>query len=327
MQDTNIIRLLDQTGHLRHPFGESQPVPTAGQPDYPTRLDDPRVMLAVESYQDFMALPLEPLMARHHPERRSAAVQVDGRVGPALRELFEQPRCACPDYGLAVTEAATGSGNWKGCHGIGSFHAAVVMIDEDNLPEFLKGLLVTVLRRVQQAYDEVGLRFVFIDGRRSNYLTGNTVDERVDINASWVRSSDGWIGLAIVGDGLTCSTAPIWCRYLGTYRGGTSEADITTQWTSLWKHELGHNCGLQHSRGGVMNPSIITGLPVSWQHDPSEPLLKQWYGGEPIPSAPVPPPTPGPIPPGGEQTWFTPFDEMRGQTRVRRWVLTRAPEA
>jgi hypothetical protein len=55
-------------------------------------------------------------------------------------------------------------------------------------------------------------------------------------------------------------------------------------------HELGHNAGLDHSRGGVMNPSIVSGLAPSWAGDPSEPILNRYYGGEPIEQPPVPGP-------------------------------------
>jgi hypothetical protein len=70
---------------------------------------------------------------------------------------------------------------------------------------------------------------------------------------------------------------------------------------TLIKHELGHNSGLGHSRGGVMNPSIINGLPVSWKNDPSESQLRKWYGGEPVPGGnPLPPDTPQPPTGGGD---------------------------
>lgn len=277
-----IISILENTGHLRFPFGVPETVPAVGAPDYPTSLQDPLVVHAVQSYQSFMSPALEPLVAKHHPERASASVSVDGVVGPATDELFSLPRCEYPDHGL-VQMAAIGSGSWKSCHGIGQFHAASVKIDRTNLPGFLAPLWDEVLRRVTSAYDEMGLRFWF-DGRSP-----------VQTELSFVKNSDGWIGLAIVpGNALSCNSNPIWLRFLATYRGGNSDEAIITQWTSLVKHELGHNCGLGHSSGGVMNPSIINGLPTSWKGDPSEPLLKSRFGGVPVsgvPTPPLPPPT------------------------------------
>lgn len=281
-----IISVLEKTGHLRNPFGVPQVVTAVGAPGYPTSLQDPLVVRAVQSYQSFMAPAIEPLIAKHYPERASASVQVDGQVGPAMQELFDAPRCEYPDHGINHPDAAIGSGSWKSCHDIGNFHSASVQIDRSNLPSFLAPVLDEVLRRVTAAYDEIGLRFYF--------------DARSPIQTvlSFVTSSDGWIGLAIVPNGaLSCSSNPIWLQLLATYKGGNTNEAIVTQWTSLMKHELGHNCGLSHSSGGVMNPSIINNLPVSWKGDPSEQLLRSRFGGVAIPAdvptPPVPPTTGG----------------------------------
>lgn len=279
-----IIHLLEKTGHLRFPFGVPAAVPAVSDPWYPTSLQDPLVVHAIQSYQSFLAPALEPLIAKHYPERASCSVNVDGKVGPAMEELFNAPRCEYPDHGIVHASAAIGSGSWKSCHDIGNFHAASVRINRSNLPSFLAPLFDEVLRRVTAAYDEIGLRFWF-DGRSP-----------VQTEMSFVTSSDGWIGLAIVPNtALSCGSSPIWLRLLATYRGGSTDEAIITQWTSLIKHELGHNCGLSHSSGGVMNPSIINGLPVSWKGDPSEQLLRSRFGGVPIPAdvptPPLPPPT------------------------------------
>lgn len=300
-----VIEILEKTGHLRFPFGEVQVVPAFGSPDYPTKLDDQLVVNAIASYQSFMAPALEPLIAKHHPERASASVNVDGKIGPAMEELFDAPRCEYPDHGIVMASAALGGGSWKGCHGIGDYHCAIVRIDEGGIGSFLKPLLNPVLKRTQAAYDEIGLRWIFVDGNGRDYLTGKTVNGQHQTLLSFVPSSDGWIGLAIVpSTALSCSTQPIWLRLLATYRGGNSEEQIVTQWTSLVKHELGHNCGLGHSSGGVMNPSIVQGLPVSWRGDPSEPLLRSRFGGQPIP-ADTPPGGGGgpPAPPPGTGYW------------------------
>lgn len=63
----------------------------------------------------------------------------------------------------------------------------------------------------------------------------------------------------------------------------------------LHTHEYkGHSDGLEHTRGGVLNPSILLIDPLTWKGDPHERTKKRFYGGEPIePTDPVdPPPTP-----------------------------------
>lgn len=202
------------------------------------------------------------------------------------------------------TEAAVGTGNWGKCHGIGNFHCAAVLCELSGLPAFLSTAFAQVLKNVQSAYAQVGLLFRFIGKDGKDLLTGDTFTGEPQIDLSFVPRSDGWIGLAIVGQGETCGTR-IWCRFLATYRGGNSEQDIITQWTTLVKHELGHNCGRSHTSGGVMNPSIVNGLPVDWvPNDPSTSWLKQRFGGVPvpIPGTPTPPVPPPPVPPNTLET-------------------------
>jgi hypothetical protein len=267
LTDAQIIRLLDTTGHLRRPFG------TPDQGPWPiTELDHltlevAEVREAVKSYQAMYATQLEPLIATHHPQRQSAAVIVDGEIGPAMLDLLNQPRCRCPDY-MMGPEQLVGSGNWKGCHGIGDFHAAIVRV-ANALPPFLTPHFGAIWQRVVQSYEEIGLRFVRDD-----------TSARPNIDISFVEPDGGWIGLAIVGQNETCATK-IWARFDKDYR----PANIVSEWTTLIRHELGHNCGLGHSQGGCMNSYIVAGLLPTWRGDPSYPLLAKRYGGQPVPGS------------------------------------------
>lgn len=256
--------------------------------------------------------------AKYSLEESGNVPEFDGRVTPAMEKLVVAGRCPVPDYappeGVQFTfedpylqqvvermqgaEKAIGSGNWKGCHGIGNFHSAIIRVNPSGLPEFLRPVWSQVLTNVRQAYAEVGLLWSFVDKNGIDLLTGKPTEGNVQIDMSFVGSSSGWIGLAIVGQNESCNSSPIWCRFLNTYRGGSSEASIVTQWTTLLKHELGHNCGRNHTSGGVMNPSLVNGLPVSWvDSDPSTSWLKQQFGGVLVPIPGGGPETPTPTPP------------------------------
>ncbi len=272
MRDATIVQLLQDTGHLEHPFGERQEV-DSGVRDSPTPLLEPAVIKAIASYHDFNVLALDRLCLKHH----SRSARCDGGIGPATRELFDMPRCGCPDHGESVLPA-TGTGSWESCHGIGDFHAATTKIDTRLMPSFLKPHFDEVWARVVASYEALGLRFI------------RTEDNDANIKFSWVIGSKGWIGLAIVGQGESCGSS-IWCKYLAKY----NPSDTVGEWTTLIMHELGHNASLQHTRGGVMSPYIINGLQPTWKGDPSESSLNRFYGGSPV--TPDDPPVP-PVPTG-----------------------------
>lgn len=261
MTDREIIQLLFDTGHMSHPFGDRSGL-AAPKAALDVPLTDPRFERALASYQDFMIECLDPLCLQHH----GRPARANGMRGPATDDLFKLPRCGCCDYGENV-QAATGTGSWKGCHDVGDFHAATAYIDDQYMPSFLKPVWDKVWERSAAAYAEIGLRWTRVGDRGE----ANTI-------ISFERGRKSWIGLAVVGQNESC-TSTIWAQFLASY----NPDDTVAMWTELVMHELGHNASLQHSRGGVMNPSIVRGLPASWKDDPSEPILRRLYGGEPVP--------------------------------------------
>ena len=248
----------------------------------------------------------------------------DGEMGPAMEQMLQAHRCPIPDHvpppGVSFTfddedlqkvvermqrdgaAPALGDGNWKGCWDVGPFHSASVRVNSNGLPGFLRSHFIAVLKRVRDAYAQLGLLLHFINKESEHdMLTGDPWEgSHYNIEFSFVGRSRGWIGLAVVGQGETCSTN-IWCKYLSTYR----PQNILSEWTTLVKHEIGHNCGMQHfsGRNNVMNPSLITGLPPEWsERDASTPWLKRRFGGEPVPlDGPGPEPDPEPEPEGLEK--------------------------
>jgi hypothetical protein len=266
MTEREIIQRLWDTGHFRNPaVPETWNVHASDLQRL--RLGDPVVRAAARSYQQFLSQVLEPLAARHH----GRMPVFDGEIGPATQELLQVERCGCPDFAEA-TDTATGSGSWPaGCQErFRENHAITVSVDLRGMPAFLSPVFATVWANVDVAYAEIGLKLIREDGDRS-----------ANIQVSFEPLAGSTIGLAIVGRGQSCGTS-IWAKFDPGYQ----PANVVREWTSLVKHELGHNMGLSHSQGGVMNPSIIAGLPVSWRGDPSEPILNRWFGGQPVPTDP-----------------------------------------
>lgn len=280
------------------------------------KADDPVVVKAMISLSKMDSTRYTKAVLKHH----GRMPHFDGQIGPAMESILDGGRCPIPDYApppgvvfafddpdiQQIVERmqsdaqlpAFGSGNWKGCHNVGEYHSASIGVDTSGLPGFLKPLFVQVLKNVQAAYAGVGLLFRFISTGGTDLLTGESFVGNINSDMSFVNNSSGWIGLAIVGLGETCGSK-IWCKFLATYKGGSDTASIITQWTTLIKHELGHNCGRGHTNGGVMNPSLVNGLPTAWgPDDPSTSWLKGQFGGVPvpIPGSPLPPDVP-PTPP------------------------------
>lgn len=236
----------------------------------------------------------------------------NGDLDPAILEVMGLPRCDVPDHApppgahfqfedpdvqqvaeimqaKAAAPAVGQRGNWPRCHGIGDFHSCFVQVSMANRPAWATdAVMKPVWKNVQTAYAEIGQWITYVGQDMKNLLTGEDhTGQHVDTKASWARSSSGWIGLAILTLDLDCRQE-IWQQYLATYQGGQSDEARITQQSSLWRHEHGHNSGLQHTNGGTMNPSIVNNLPTLWvPGDPSTPVLKRHYGGVPY------------VPPGG----------------------------
>lgn len=261
MNDQTLVELLNRFGHLHNPFGEPRGLKNSVIPRLIS--SDQLVRDALESFQAFHSQNLERIASGIFPHLSSP---VTGVVDEPTRILLETARCACPDYAPAAAEA--GVGNWSGCHGIGPFHCASVRFLNEP-PDFIKPVFETIWSRVVDAYTEIGLLFNRDDSAPSN------------IDISFVQPDGGWIGLAIVGTGQGCQDQ-IWARFDKNYQ----PANLVSEWTTLIKHELGHNCGLSHSQGGVMNPYIVPSLPVSWANDVSAPQLRNKFGGQAIPRIP-----------------------------------------
>lgn len=201
----------------------------------------------------------------------------DGIIGPATSMAMKLPRCKMVDSD--ETAPALGSGGWKNCHGANGEHRAIVTVDESRMPSWWEPVLKTVLRNIQRSYAQIGMLFLFRDKSGRDIWTGEKISGPTNIDWMWERG-DGWIGLAIVGNGSNqrCNSR-IWAKFDTKYRPRNLIVDLT----NLGRHELGHCMGLRHTRGGILNPSIISGLPIIWTpDDPSYKTLVRLHGGEPV---------------------------------------------
>jgi hypothetical protein len=215
--------------------------------EYGSVEDDSRVMEAIAWYREFLG------------------------VGPLdVASLFAIDRCGCPD----IMPDNTGSGSWRaGC--LPEWprnHAAVYRVDKSRMPGYLRDTFEAAWDLMAKAYADIGLAIVRRDA-------GSTYNSLVTF-----EPGRGWIGLAIVGRNHTCGTR-MWAKFDTRYGSSFSRERLLNQWAFLIAHELGHNCGLGHTRGGIMNPSLINGTfhPDQWRRsDPAFPQHRRWYGGQPL---------------------------------------------
>lgn len=268
MGDQKIIKRLWELGHFYNPksYHEISEENLAN-----LNLKDKVVKDAVASFQEFMADSFDLFSTEHHNRIGIA----DGDIGPATEDLLEMPRCGFPDYTQEDIMLANGSGSWPvGCHpDWPDNHAFVVQVNKSGMPSFLgsrddeNSIFEKAWRAQRLAYADIGIVFV----REDNNNRANTL-------VTFQRGR-GWIGLAIVPRNPRCRDR-IWAKFDTRY----SPRDILNQWARLLAHEFGHNMGMSHFRGGIMNPSIVSGTfdPTEWRGDPAERTLTKWFGGIPV---------------------------------------------
>lgn len=239
-------------------------------------------------------------------EEHNRYSSLDETWGPATERLVARSRCPLPDHpppdnisfsGLQDWEQqvlhsyrrhhAEGSGSWpQGCvPGSEDVHAIRINLDVSQAAAHWEADLPEVTSSVAAAYAELGLRVIYV-------INGDP--QRAEIEKRFERIPGGVIGWNEFPTPNTCGQT-ISGRLDNDYRAGAHMKSI------LELHETGHGVGLRHTRGGVMNPSILD-VPVSWRGDPSERTLIRYFGGQSIPVVPgdpEPEPDPGSPLPGG----------------------------
>lgn len=180
--------------------------------------------------------------------------------------VFDIPRCGQPDYEDPKLLSKIGSGSWpEPCQKAG----ILVHINKARLPNVLKDKWADIQAQSFAAYHKIGANLIETDDIN-----------KAHIRVWWEVLMGSTIGLAQYNS-QRC-TGWVFCKLDPGYTGLMFE---------LFTHELGHNCNLNHTRGGIMNPSVIAVNPKEWApSDPSYKILVKYFGGDPV--TPQPPPNP-----------------------------------
>lgn len=321
---------LKRTGHYDNPDMPTG-VTFADLPKLTLYSDETRT--AIKSFVDMMPAIAEAKSIEFNSRR----YRNDGDFGPATEATILADRCEHPDYHVAELDLYDGyeqldtydelpavgqNGNWKRCHGIGDFHACHVRF-LNRPPDHLarNGNLKYCLEAVTKANQAIGLQ-MYWSGPGCPIQDGD--GKSTQLTAEYVPRSNGWIGLAQVVSNRPCNSLH-WSRYLATYLRNSTDAQIRRMWPILFLHEFGHNKGTGHTRGGIMNPGILS-LPPTWEGDTLSAWLRAHYGGEAIPDKPDPPKPPGPPgPPDRSDLWFDGLTAMIGDKPIRDFMIVPAP--
>jgi hypothetical protein len=236
-------------------------------------------------------------------------IQYDGEIGPATMVLVDIPRCPLPDhppppnasfdYGdedlngavrsyQEFAEYVGGTGSWpKGCDpDHPNVHSVVTLINANGASASQRAALTEILGYVERCEAEIGQHLRHIVNPPGSFPKPNH-------NIVFGPIPGSVIGFNYFPTPNTCNQT-VQGKIDSTF--GASAITLANLFTHEYK---GHGDGLEHTRGGIMNPSIITINPLSWLGDPHEKTKKRYFGGVPVPTdtPPPPPPPPGPTVP------------------------------
>lgn len=297
MDEAKFIVMLWLTGNFWKP--NSPNAANITEDDLPTlTMADKSVIEASRNFQ-LSDANMRQLVRMAHARELIA----DGDVGPATKSLAMMPRCPMPDvappshasfhYGCPGVQravesyqnwaAATGSGSWPvGCDPKRKdVHSVVVSILTAGFSAGQKAKMAEVLALVEKCEAEMGQSVRHV-------LDGDPKQAQHDVRGENIPG--GVIGYAYFPTPGTCNQNVV-ARIDNTF-----DVDAITL-ANLYVHEYkGHSDGLEHTNGGIMNPSINVVNPLSWKGDKHEATKRRFFGGVPI-NAPSPPPD-DPIPTG-----------------------------
>lgn len=203
-------------------------------------------------------------------------LNMDGDAGPATVGLTKIPRCSVPDFGSNFGEA--GVGGWLDCDPESDAdHSVRIRFDDRRATPTWRSYLDQVKQNAVNISADIGLAVRHLPHDASDW----------ESQVSFKNIPGGVIGYYYLPS-RGCDSIRNQMGSLDTaYNPDVELASL------LWIHEgLGHGIALGHTRGGIMNPTIIR-TEMSWRNDPSWSAVKRLYGG-----VPITPPEPEPTPPG-----------------------------
>lgn len=230
----------------------------------------------------------------------SRPIQYDGDIGPATLALIAIPRCPLPDHppppnatfhyddpelqraveSQQAAAAFVGS-YWKGCDPARpDVHSLVIGIDIRSAPSNFLANQDKILEARRACAAEIGVAVKFVINPES---TSGLQQLQVYRNIP-----GGVIGMNYFPSSNSCGKIP---------NGSMDSSYNPSNWqlhANLGTHESeGHGFGFNHTRGGIMNPSIVLVWPLSWKNDTGWSQVKRYYPGTPLdPTTPPPPPPP-----------------------------------
>ena len=259
-------------------------------------IGEPTAKAMLRSYRSFDANFDTLLQAAHGPGRGL----MDDSFGPATSALAELKRCPMPDvpppanaafdgFGEMETQLlqnlqqfATGSGSWpaEGCNpkhkGI---HSIRINLDTSGAADHWKRDLPYVTEMVHKMYAEVGLHIEYV-------FDGEPLE--AEIEKRFQRIPGGVIGWNYFPN------VSLGCRQTIPGRLDNDYQADRYMKAVLEAHETGHGVTLQHTRGGLMNPTILRLASLSFKGDTHERTVRNLFGGKPINVTPGDPDTPAP---------------------------------
>lgn len=212
----------------------------------------------------------------------------DGDLNESTLALVNLRRCPLPDFPppphasfhyddpelqMAVQtmqeSALQGEGGWPSCDpDQPDFHSLRVGLDTTRAPANWRAHRDEILAECVHCAGEMGVAVKYIL---------DEPDADVEEKVQFESIPGNVIGYNYFPNPNTCNQV-----ITGRLDIGYDPSDWRLH-ANLDTHEhLGHGLGLQHTRGGIMNPSILLIWPLSWINDPSEAAMRRMYGGVPV---------------------------------------------